>query len=551
MSFAGWIRKHSLAAFFALVLIASLRIIGTYGALSHTWDEPDHIAAGTEWLTDGTMELDPSHPPLARVAAALGPYFFRGASPPISQSVNETLATKWGRVFATGLAILHRDGAYDRNLALARLGILPFFWIASLTVFLWARRYLDGLTAVVAVFLFTFLPPVLAQAGLATTDMALVAFAGASFLMTLIWLDAPAPSRSLLLGTITGLAVLSKYSALPYIPMALAGAFVWSVIAERRLPTGIIPVRKYLVPFGIAFLTCALVVWAGYRFSIGIAFGPSAGRLHRLSLPAPEFFAGILNLTRYNSEGHPGFLLGRHSHSGWWYFFPVVLAVKTPFPFLGLLLFGAVTAARKIKAIGLALASSLGILAFSLSSHLNMGVRHILPVYIGFSIVAAAGFTHLLELRSRAKWIVLIPGILLIWMTATSALSHPDYLPYFNELAGNKPENILVESDLDWGQDLRRLATRLKEVGATSLTFTPSQPAELSLMGFPPTSPGNTKEPAPGWNAASISVLRLAEKDGDIRGGPDAPWQERISPQERIGKGIWLWYFPPNVTPGK
>jgi len=128
---------------------------------------------------------------------------------------------------------------------------------------------------------------------------------------------------------------------------------------------------------------------------------------------------------------------------------------------------------------------------------------------------------------------------------ATSALSHPDYLPYFNALVGDKPERVLVDSDLDWGQDMKRLARRLHEGGAQHVTFTPWAPVDLAALGFPPVQPNDPAKPSPGWNAVSLTVLKhtrlgLGSTHLEIK-----PWPEQIKPAEKIGKGILLWDFPP------
>ena len=128
---------------------------------------------------------------------------------------------------------------------------------------------------------------------------------------------------------------------------------------------------------------------------------------------------------------------------------------------------------------------------------------------------------------------------------ATSALNHPDYLAYFNALAGPEPERVLVDSDLDWGQDTKRLATRLRKAGAQQVAFTPYFHADLAEMGFPPLRPLDPMTPSPGWNAVNLTVLKSLRFG--LRG--DHPemklWPEQIPPTEKIGKGIWLWYFPP------
>src|SRR5262249_45930870 len=145
---------------------------------------------------------------------------------------------------------------------------------------------------------------------------------------------------------------------------------------------------------------------------------------------------------------------------------------------------------------------------FALTSHINIGVRHIMPVYIGFSIVAAAGGVHLLQHARQVQWARWVLGLLLFWAAATSLVSHPDYIPYFNALAGSEPQNIVVDSDLDWGQDIKRLGKRLAEVRAQQLSFLP--PVEGATRGFPPMKPGFREIPDPGWNAVSLTALKMA-----------------------------------------
>jgi hypothetical protein len=525
-----WVQKHSLLVFLALTVIASLRIVSTYDVYSQTYDEPAHIACGMEWLSEGIYQFEPQHPPLARVAAAFGPY--------LAGVRSHRLSGMWDE----GMALLSDSGQYDSNLALARLGILPFFCVASLVVYLWGKRFLGEPGAAFAVLFFTFLPPILAHAGLATTDMALTAMVGASFFAGLVWFEQPSPRNSLVFGAVSGLAVLSKFSSLAFLPVAFGAALVWYVASE--LPTfseSLQAARKRAPQLCLAALTTCLVVWAGYRFSFGHVPFTS------MRLPAPELYAGIRQVINYNRTGAPAYLLGGHSRSGWWYFYLVVLAVKTPLPFLALLIYGVTILGRGSAGRGtkLALVLSLSILWFALTSRINLGVRHILPVYIGFSLVAAAGATHLLRGSAKSRMASWALGILVFWMVATSALSHPDYLPYFNALAGSEPERVLVDSDLDWGQDMKRLARRLHDAGAQQVSFTESIPVDLALLGFPPVQPNDPSKPAPGWNAVSLTVLK------NVRFGlggthPEIKlWPEQIKPTEKIGKGIWLWYFPP------
>jgi hypothetical protein len=538
----SWIERHSALFFILLVAAGSLRIVATYPVLSHTIDEPLHIACGMEWLDNGTYRFWAEQPPLSRVAAALGPYLAgrRNAGGPAACDFAHPMT-----VYERGNAILWGDHRYDRNLALARLGVLPFFWIASIVVYLWSKRCFGEPAAALAVFLFTFLPPILAHAGLATTDMALTAFTGAAFLSSLVWVENPGWAHSLMFGTATGLAVLSKFSALAFLPASLLAALIgYLTIARPRLSRLAAAVRRRALPLCLAALTGFVVIWAGYRFSFDKVDFTS------VRLPAPELYAGIRQVLEHNRAGHLSYFLGRRGQYGWWYYYLVVLGVKTPLAFLILLFVGVVGCFRRLRGDRyvrwLPLAFSLGILLVSLNSRINIGVRHVLPVYMGFSIVAAGGGVWLRDLSRRrplAGWTL---GALLLWLAASSASSHPDYIPYFNVLAGNQPERIVVDSDLDWGQDVKRVGKRLRELGASSITYIPFYYPSLGaeVPGLPPYRAGDPLNPSPGWNVVSLSTLK--EYRLGYAGPPEIQaWPERIEPMERIGKTTWMYHFAP------
>lgn len=533
----SYLAEHSLRVWVLLVLLGSLRIAATYPVFNHTVEEPAHIAGGMEWLDKHAYKLEPRHPPLARVMDALGPYLagarFPGGEDPYKDGP-----------FRAGALLLYNGDHYERTLLLARLGALPFFWVAAFAVYWWSKRYFGGLIATLATFLFTFLPPVLAHAGLATNDMALAAFTGAAFVSLLAWLGRPSLARSLLLGASVGFAVLSKFTALAFIPVCFAGALLWYV-ATQRPPAGILMARSraLLPPFGLAVLAGALVIWGGYRFS----FGPSPALGVRV--PAPELFSGIQGVLDLNQSRYPGYLLGEHSRSGWWYYYLVVLAVKTPLAFLLLLIPGGAAAIKQRKqaggAIALPLVFSIALLLVSFFSRINTGVRYILPVYLGFSITAAIGVAEILRRPGARKWVTASCGVLLAWLALSSALSHPDYLAYFNALAGGQPEKIIADSDLDWGQDMNRVGKRLQELGARQVAFAPFILADYSKHGWPPITPSYPQRPSAGWNAVSITVWKNARMGLNDKYPNLRLWPDLAKPRERVGKGVLLYYFPP------
>jgi hypothetical protein len=476
-----------------LVLVGTARIVATYPVFSHTIDEPDNIAAGLEYLTTGRYLYHDENPPLARVFLAAGPFAAGERYHPGPEAYRE------------GLRILGTGAHYDRILALAKAGNLPFFWLASAVVFLWGLRVAGPLAAVAATAVFTALPPVLGLAGIANTDMALCAMTGVAALVSLHWAEHPTRKWSAALGVAIALAVCSKFTAIPFLAVGWA--------AMRLDP------RKKWKEIGIVLGVAALSIWAIYGFTFArVEF------LHNLRLPAPRFFTGIEKVWFHQHSGHPAFLLGKRSSEGFWWYFPVILTLKTPIPALILPIF-ALFGARKQASLPLAFAG--GILLAATASRVDIGVRYILPVYLGLAVAAGC------VLATRRT----IPLLLLIWCFA--APRHPDYLAYTNEFAGSHPENFVDDSDLDWGQDMKRLAGFLRDNGITKLTFRPFNdtyplPAEVT--------PGESGRPSPGWNAVSVTLWKSFG---------DPAWADRAPPPTvRIGRGILLWYFQSEEVAG-
>jgi 4-amino-4-deoxy-L-arabinose transferase-like glycosyltransferase len=499
--------------------------VSTYTAFADVGDEPAHLACGLEYLARHVYRYESQHPPLARAMAALGPYL-DGARP-----VGEP-NPEW-----EGDAILCHSAYPGRTLFLARLGVLPFFLLACLVIYFWARHHFGNSAAVFATGLFTLLPPVLAHAGLATTDMALTACLGAAFFSLVLWAEKPTLPRTLLLGAAAALAALSKFTALGFLPAGVALALVAYIAVERPGLNKLAALaRERAAPFGLAVLAGALLIWAGYWFS----FGP---------VPAPEFFDGIRNAIHHNATGHTAYLLGQVSKTGWWYFFPVALAVKTPIAFLLLLAWGAYLCWQNRRKVAylLPLAFSLGILLPAMTSHVNIGVRHILPIYIGFSIMAGRAGAFACQLHRKPAAIVLV--LLLLWLALTGAIHHPDYLSYFNELVGSQPEKVLVDSDLDWRQDAKRLAQRLKDLGATQVSFGQFIWKAQCLdvwPGLPHPQAINPLVPVEGWTAVSPTLAKTTQYGMDYRFPNLQPWFEYIQPVERVGS-LLLYYVPPGT----
>jgi hypothetical protein len=552
------------AVFLILCGIGVARIISTYHVFSQTSDEPAHLATGIEWLEQGTYTLETLHPPLARVAVALGPY------------LSGLRLAGQGDVWQEGNGMLLTHGRYLHNLKLARLGTLPFFLVATLLVWYWARvRYGNG-PALMATLLFTTSPVVLAHAGFATTDMAITAGFTGALIAYINLLERPTYLRSAILGVALGLAILCKFSALVFLPACGLALLIWRFPGRNKKEepqgTGRFQWRRGLA---LAALAMCFIVWAGYRFSVGSLTSASqrshprldrflgSGRTLRKvayaaaefpAVPAPAFFRGLDRLRMKEGRGHTGYLLGQIRETGWWYFFPVALAVKTTLPLLVLIGMGIFylgkSARRERNWIAAApVVAALALLLVCMPSRINIGVRHILPIFPLFAIIAGVGacrFWNSAKLWRSPKlkfagFAVILT--LLAWHLTSSIRAHPDYLAYFNELAGQHPERILIDSDLDWGQDLLRLSAILKtmHIQEVSIAYAGSAEMDLGQFGLPRFRVLAPHQPTTGWIA--ISLLRL--KAGGLGFPRDAfTWLAAYKPVGVVGRSIWLFYVP-------
>jgi 4-amino-4-deoxy-L-arabinose transferase-like glycosyltransferase len=534
-------------AFCALLLVAFAvaRIVATYRVFNQTYDEPAHIACGIEWLDLGQYRYEHQHPPLARVAAALGPYLAGIRSSGLKS------------VYDEGNGILYAGDHYFRTLALARMGILPFFIIACALVWSWSRRLFGTGVALASTLVFSMLPPVLAHSGLATTDMACATFVFASLYAFSRWLERPAWRQSLPLGAGTALAALSKFSSLVFLPACMLAVLLLYWLVERP-PLAAFP-RNALRRTASLILAAAvlfLIIWAGYRFSVGRVtaenrpyetidrFLPDAG------LPAYEFFDGIGEVEYHNTRGHDSWLLGEYRTDGWWYFFPVVLAVKTPIAFLLLCIIGFLCLARQSVAKirwqeWVPGACAPMILLVCMLNNIDLGVRHILPIYPLLAMVAGLGLARLVQ-AGRARKAAAAGGLVLaVWLVASSVWSHPDYLAYFNESVGGKPELVLAESDLDWGQDLQRLGDKLKQLGVKEVSLAYFGTADPARHGLPAIQPLPAYRRTTGWVAVSLHVTTITaaalEKASGASRSP-LSWLRAERPVTRVGQSIDLYY---------
>jgi hypothetical protein len=180
-------------------------------------------------------------------------------------------------------------------------------------------------------------------------------------------------------------------------------------------------------------------------------------------LPFPESYRDGMRV-QFAFENHPwqGFLFGRLYTGALWYYLPAALLVKTPLGMLALWAAGvvAVLAVRRLRPVApYLLAPSAVLLAAAMLGARNFGTRYAL--FLPMFLAVAAGCS----LVVRRRWITAGVVALAAFVAVSSLRTFPYYLPYSNEAFGG-PERTrlrLHDSNVDWGQDLGRLADRLRE----------------------------------------------------------------------------------------
>ncbi|MBT5875569.1 MAG: hypothetical protein HOH43_19255, partial [Candidatus Latescibacteria bacterium] len=252
----------------AVVAIAILRIIDTYSSFNHTVDAPIHIACGLEWLQYGTYSLEAEHPPLSRIATAIGPYLAGVRLPPNYREIWQSYRVELGNI-----ALVSGEG-YFSNLLRAKLGVLFFFVMSIAVVWTWARTVSGAVAGMVCVFLYSALPPVLAHGSVAETDMTLTANLMGALLALLLWLKRPNLANALFLGLMFGLSLISKLTTLLFFPACAFVVCLWYWYMKGRVQNDSnvvqLPVLRVLVRQAcMSGIVAFFVFWAGYGFEIG------------------------------------------------------------------------------------------------------------------------------------------------------------------------------------------------------------------------------------------------------------------------------------------
>jgi len=537
-----------------------------------TSDEQNHISRGYHYLVTGNLDLNVT-PPLVNALSGVPLLFQKGIVVP---GYDVTHRKTYINEFAEDFVWVYNDA--EEVINGGRLAIICLSVVLAYLVFRWARELWGVKAGLLALFLYVLDPNILAHSQLVTTDLgvACLIFAATYFLWR--FLRGRCNRDLLLAGVLLGLAQATKQSALLLLPifalivlldatcqhdLTLRGRWPWRLrLSGKRWRAVLYSVGAV----GLVLLCAALLaMWASYRFETAplvahqtthatvdrfIPGGPlreiAYAVLEHTPLPFPTYFRGIRWLQRYAQRGAPAFLVGQYATKGWWYYFLVAFAIKTPLPTLLLVATAVYLSLRRSsdpdKREYVLYVPVAAFFVATLFSFLNIGYRHILPV-LPFLFVWVSKVVTLADKRwTRAALVVLC-----LWSVVGSARIYPHYLAYFNESIGG-PQNgykYLVDSNLDWGQDLKNLKAYMDRNGLQTIHLAYFGSAHPDYYGIHAVPVPQEKPDDLGSQPQEVYAISATYLQSGYLGDTQAfAWLRQYRPFTTIGYSIFLYRLP-------
>jgi hypothetical protein len=589
-----FLERHFRACAAALLAAMCVSMLAGVFLDSDTVDEAFHLRYGYTFLKTGTLPAVLEHPPLSQALSALPLLLLHLRFQP-ADAFAEGNPAQWG---SDGDFLYQNSVPAETILTAGRLPKVMLTLLLGGVIAWWTRRHFGAVPALAALLLFAFDPTFIAHGHLDTTDLAAAFSFFAACMAWNAFLARGDMRGALWCGLLTGIALAVKYSAL-LLPVVFV---IWYVVQGFRQAAAL-QAPPWRCSFGHFFKTMAVVLagafvalYASYGFETrpllpaelsgtplstvllnNPAMAPLGTKLlsHpslarevdraalRLPIPAPSFWRGFLYLSRHNARGHNSYLLGEVSGSvGWWYYFPVVFGVKTPTGLLALLLLAAGATALIVLRAGPRMfvfkvlrarpewyaltLPPLAYFAVSTTAHINIGIRHILPIY-PFLFIWPAAMLFAFRRPALPTFFRWTAAICLALVAVESAAAFPRYLAFFNWPSGGRSQGskYLVDSNLDWGQDMKRLQGYLERRGAAGnvclAAFTVAPPAHFGIAAHP--IPGSAEEARAQGCVVAISMSVLYEwrpRDGSY------DWLVQREPTGYVGDSFRIYDLRPS-----
>ena len=462
-------KRWAWAVVFTLLVIQAVQMACVVHRESLTFDEDNHIFAGYMMHKTGDYGLNPEHPPLVKLLATVPLLGQNLWTPPLQGRDFKTEAYLDGRDF-----LARNDGSGQRLVFRMRLTAGLLALALSLVVFLAGQEWFGTGAGLIALLLLAFDPNILANSALVTTDIGVSLFFLLGIYAFYRYVKDPTLLRLLLAGIAAGLLLATKHSGILLAPMLLL-LIAWEILCAPKGTRGKLALRL-TGAFAVIVAVGVLVLWSFYGFRFiarpaGLLLSTSLENyaaplshfnasavlaIARLHLLPESYLMGLVDVKRM-AEFYPTFLFGKiYPHGQWWYF-PIAILIKTTLGLLALLalaFFAILTGRlRKRRELAFVLIPSVVYLGSAILAGMNIGARHILPLWVFLFILAGAGIVALASVNSRWAW---LGAALIAAHIASSLVAFPNFIPYANEAWGGQRNvhNLLSDANVDWGQQL-------------------------------------------------------------------------------------------------
>lgn len=558
----------------AILLVMGLTLFSVAAQKTITNDEVVHIPSGYQYARAGKFNLNPEHPPLVKMLAGLPLLPLKLKPPAVTASANQD----WGQRTLNSAMDFWRLNR-DRYIAIYLLARLPVILVTiglGVLIFISGRQLFGPRAAVFAVALFSLEPTMLGHGWIVHTDIAGALGYLLFFFLLHDFCRAPTFSRSVWLGLGAGFALLTKFSMIILLPIFLLGM----VYVFWRAPRLGLSRSRLALRCGLAILILIVSINAAYLFqhprlppadalwlsgAIPALSNRATMAMQVLSKIVPTYYLfGIYTVIVHNRFGHPAGLLGNYSMSGWWYYFPVAFALKTTIPFLLLSVSSLAWALWRVIGKGekqlLALLLPIALyLTFSMTSHINIGIRHIAPLFPFLFLLGGVGLDRLLQVTWRPGLARVLVICLLGWMVVDAVRAYPNYMSFMNPLTLGRPGwQMLSDSNVEWGQDVGALAKYLRAHGETKVSGALSGGwATLDLYGIQLVefAPSDINSARTRYVAIGAGFLNGSTVPGGLRDVSDQVISEEqrqnyfaayrtLTPEAVFGNSIYLYRAP-------
>jgi len=574
-------RTANIIAVFLLIFVFLIAFLSVKND-SLTMDEVAHLPAGYGYLTQKDMRLNPEHPPLIKDLGALPLLFIKNIKFPSEiPAWKSDINGQWnfGRYF-----LYNTGNPADKMILWGRMPMILILILLGFFIFKWAKELFGNKAGLLALFLFSFSPTLLAHGRLVTTDVGAAAGVTVATYYFLKSLKSPVKKNIIIAGIVFGIAQLLKFSAVLLVPFFGIIGLVWWL---KKSGTFLQTIRTGFLVFLIGFL----LIWPVYQFHTWnypkdrqvsdtefylkdtpefikkpIIFASDKPILRPYAL----YLTGVSMVFQRVAGGNTTYFLGEVSNIGWRSYFPIVYLIKEPLAFhiltLIALLYAAWFILRRFSKGGrietiknwlrlhfpeFSMLVFVGIYwAVSIQGNLNIGIRHLLPVF-PFTILLVSGAVSNLLKEPFLKLKCFLLAFLISWQAVSVISVFPHFLAYFNESVGG-PESgykYVVDSNLDWGQDLKGLKNWVEKNGIDTIYldyFGGGDPQYYLGTKFSPWWGSRNPKELPKGSYLAVSASFLQGGQGKKIPGLQAPegyylWLNEYSPVAKIGYSIFIY----------